>query len=115
MDYIAIWRNIFRLEVVEVTEYSNIVKFPELCLSLAIANAKSGAGFSHVKRVENNYRGQLGDKSLSSLMEMVMDEMPYAEHDSTKAVDVFLQQKNRKKTYAKRKLSCNQSTNEDSK
>ena len=59
VDYIAIWRNIFRLEAVEW--------LTELCLTFAVANAKSETGFSHMKRVEK--------------------------HDSTKAVKFFLQQK----------------------
>ena len=46
-----------------------------------------------MKGVENNYRSQLDEESLSSLMRMVNDGKPYAEYGSTKAVDVFLQQK----------------------
>ena len=115
MDYIAIWRSIFCLETVGVTDYSNIFKFAELCLSFAIPNANSEAGFSHMKRVENNYRSQLDQDPLSSLMRKVIDGKPYAEHDSTKAVEVFLQQKSWKNTYAEQKISCDQSNNEDSK
>ena len=41
---------------------------------------------------------------------------PWKHHrDSTKAIEVFLQQKNRKKTYVEQKRSWDQSTNEDSK
>ena len=47
-------------------------------------------------------------------MRMVIDGKIYAEHDSTKAVEVFLQQKNWKSIYEERKPSCDQSTNEDS-
>ena len=32
-------------------------------------------------------------------MRVVMDGQPYMEHDSTKAVEVFLKQKNRKRLY----------------
>ena len=115
MDYIAIWRSIFCLEAVEVTDYSNILKLVELCLSFAIANAKSEAGFCHMKRVENNYSSQLGEEALSFLIRMRMDGKLYAQHDSIKAVEAFLQQKNWKYIYAERKRSCSQSTNEDSK
>ena len=66
-----------------------------------------------MKGVENNYRSQLGDDPLSSLMKIIIDGKPYAEHDSTKVVKVFLQQKKWKNTYAERRRSCNQSTNED--
>ena len=47
-----------------------------------------------MNRVENNNRSQLGENPLPILMRMVM-----AEHHSTKAVEVFLQQKNWTKTY----------------
>ena len=71
MDYVVIWRSIFHLEAVEVTDYSNTLKLAERFLSFAISNAKSEAGFPHMKRVENNYRSQLGEEPLSSLMRMV--------------------------------------------
>ena len=90
MDYINVWRSIFRLEDVRVTDYSNMFKLAELCLTFAVANTKSETGFSHVKKVENNFRSQLGEEPLSSLMRMAMDRKSYAEHDSTKAVEVFL-------------------------
>ena len=86
VNYIAIWRSIFLLEAVGVADYSNILKLAELCLSFAIANAKNEAGFSHMKRLENNYRNQLGEEPSSSLMRMVVDGNPYPEHNSTKAV-----------------------------
>ena len=70
------WRNIFRLEAIEVTDHSNIIKLAKLCLSFAIANAKSEAGFSHMKRVESNYRSWPGEEPLSYLMGMVMDRKP---------------------------------------
>ena len=38
---------------------------------------------------------------------------PYADHDSTKTVEVFLLQKNWKRPYVERKRSGGQSTNED--
>ena len=56
MDYIAIWRSIFRSEAVGVTYHSYIINLVKLCLSFAIVNAKSEAGFSHMKRVEGSYR-----------------------------------------------------------
>ena len=56
MDYIAIWRSIFRSEAVGVTYHSYIINLAKLCLSFAIVNAKSEAGFSHMKRVEGSYR-----------------------------------------------------------
>ena len=93
MDYIAIWRSMFCLEVVGVTDYSNILKLAEFCPSFAIANAKSEAGFSHVKRVENSYRNQLGEEPLLSLMRMVIDGNRYAEHNSTKAAEALYNKK----------------------
>ena len=112
MDYIEIWRNIFRLEAVGVTEYSNILKLVELCLTFAVANAKSETGFSHLKRVKNSYRSNLGENTLSSIMRMVIDGLPYAKYDSTKAVEVFLQQKTRKRKYDERRSE--KSTSKDS-
>ena len=91
MDYIAIWRSISRLEAVGVTSYSNILGLAELCLTLGVANSKSKAGLSHLKRAENNYRSQLGEEPLSFLMAIVLDGKPYPEHDSTRAVEDFLQ------------------------
>ena len=76
MDYNVIWRSIFRLEAVGVIDHSNIIKLAKLCLSFAIANAKSEAGSSHMKRVESSYRSQLGEEPLSYLMRMVMDGKP---------------------------------------
>ena len=59
-DYIPIWRSIFCLEGVGVTDYSNILKLTKLCLIFAVANVKSETGFSHMKRIDKNYRSQLG-------------------------------------------------------
>ena len=56
MDYIVIWRSMFHLEAVGVIDYSNILKLAELCLTSVVANVKSKTDFSHMKRVENNYR-----------------------------------------------------------
>ena len=55
MDSIVICRSIFRLGAVGVTDYSNILKLAELCLTFGVANAKSKAGFFQLKRVEKNY------------------------------------------------------------
>ena len=90
----------FYLEAVGVIDYSNIVKLPELFLT-------SGTGFSHMKR-KNNYRTQLVEESLSCLTRIIMDGKLYAHHDSTKAVEDFLQQKYWKKTCAERKRSGDQ-------
>lgn len=54
--------------------------------------------FRHMKRVKNYYRSQLGEALLPSLVGIVMDGEPYADHDSTKPVEVFTN-KNRKKAY----------------
>ena len=54
VDHIAIWRSISCLEAVWVTDYSNILKLPELWLTFTVANFKSEAGLFHMKRVENN-------------------------------------------------------------
>lgn len=70
--------------------------------------------FRHMKRVKNYYRSQLGEALLPSLVGIVMDGEPYADHDSTKPVEVFTN-KNRKKAYVDGKRSSNQSTNEDQK
>ena len=67
-----------------------------------------------MKRVKNYYRSQLGEALLPSLVGIVMDGEPYADHDSTKPVEVFTN-KNRKKAYVDGKRSSNQSTNEDQK
>ena len=113
MDDISIWRSIFHLEAVGVTDYSNIVKLAELCLTFVVENAKSETGFSHMKRVESNNWSQLGENPLSSLMRMVMDGKPHEGYDSTKAVEAFLQKKNRKKTYLEQEQCGHQSNNED--
>ena len=97
MDYMEIWRSVFRLEAIGVSEYSNILKLAELCLTFAVSNAKSETGFSHIKRVHT--RAQLSENNVSSIMRVVMDGKPYMEYNSTKAVEVFLKQKNRKRTY----------------
>ena len=55
------------------TDYSIILKLAKLFLTFAVANAKSETGFSHIKRVENNYRSQLGTEPLYSQMRMVID------------------------------------------
>ena len=55
MDNIVICRSIFRLGAVGVTEYYNILKLAELYLAFRVANAKSKAGFSQMKRVEKHY------------------------------------------------------------
>ena len=74
MDYITVWRSIFQLEAIGVTEYySNILKLAELCLTFAVANAKSETGFSHTMRIETSYRSLLSETSLSSIMRMVID------------------------------------------
>ena len=52
MDYSTIWRSIFHLEAVGVTDYSIILKLAEFFLSFAVANNKSEKGFSRRKRVE---------------------------------------------------------------
>ena len=52
MDYSTIWRSIFRLEAVGVTDYSIILKLAEFFLSFAVANNKSETGVSRSKRVE---------------------------------------------------------------
>ena len=70
--------------------------------------------FRHMKRVKNYYRSQLGEALLPSLVGIVVDGEPYADHDSTKPVEVFTN-KNRKKAYVDGKRSSNQSTNEDQK
>ena len=56
---------------------------------------------------------QHGEDPLSSLMRMIMNRKPYAEHDPLKAVEDFLQQKNQRKTHVERKRTGDQSTNED--
>ena len=86
-----------------MTDYPNILKLAELCLSFAIANAKSEAGFSDKNRVENNYRNHLGEEPLLSPVGMVIDGKPYAEYNSTKAVEVFYNKK------IGRKLTLNKS------
>ena len=70
--------------------------------------------FRHKKRVKSYYRSQLGEALLPSLVGIVMDGEPYADHDSTKPVEVFTN-KNRKKAYVDGKRSSNQSTNDDQK
>ena len=55
LDNIVICRRIFPLGAVGVTNYYNILKLAELCLTFRVANAKSKAGFSEMKRVEKNY------------------------------------------------------------
>ena len=67
------------------------VQFTSCVYWVAIANSKSKAVLSHLKRAENNYRSQLGEEPLSSLMRNVLDGKPYPEHDSTRAVEDFLQ------------------------
>ena len=47
-----------------------------------------------MKRVENNYKSQLGEEPLSSL-----DGNPYAKYNPTKAIEVLLQRKNWEKTW----------------
>ena len=64
-----------------------------------MSNAKSETGFSHIKRVQTAFRAQLSEDNVSSVMRAVMDGKPYMEYNSTKAVEVFLKQKNRKRTY----------------
>lgn len=46
-------------------------------------------------------------------MRIVTDGKSYADHNSIKAVEAFLLQKNRKKSYVERKRSNDRSTNED--
>ena len=70
--------------------------------------------FRHMKRVKDYYRSQLGEALLPSLVRIVMDGEPHADHDSTEPVEVFTN-KNRKKAYVDGKRSSNQSTNEDQK
>lgn len=74
--YIAIWRSIFRLEAVGLIDYSIILKLAELFLTFSVANAKYEATFFNMKRLENNYRNQLGKEPLSSQIRMVMDGNP---------------------------------------
>ena len=40
MDYIAIWKSIFHLEAIGVTDYLNIIKIVKLCDTFAVPNAK---------------------------------------------------------------------------
>ena len=89
MDYIAIWRSTFRLEATGVTDYSTIPKLAVLCLAFAVATGKYETGFFHMKKIESNFRIQLGEEQLPSPMRMRMDGKSYTEHDSTKAVEVF--------------------------
>ena len=106
--------SIFCLEAVGVTYYSNILKLVELCLTMVVANAKSETDFSYMKRIERKYRIQLEEKPLSSLMRIVIDVKPYAEHNSTKAAECFFKTKNWRKNYIERKQSGDQNTNKDS-
>lgn len=77
MDYIAISRSIFHLQVrVEVTEFSIILKLVQLFLTFVVANAKYEIGLSHMKKLESKYRSQLGKEPLSPQTKIVMDENP---------------------------------------
>ena len=77
MDYIAISRSIFHLQVrVEVTEFSIILKLVQLFLTFVVANAKYETGLSHMKKLESKYRSQLGKEPLSPQTKIVMDENP---------------------------------------
>ena len=64
------------------TENMDILKLAELCLTFAVAN------MSNLKQVLSQH----GEDPLSSLLRMITNGKPYAEHDSLKAVEVFLQQ-----------------------
>ena len=64
-----------------------------------LSNEKSETGFSHIKRAQTASRANLSEQNVSSIMRVVMDGQPYMEHDSTKAVEVFLKLKNRKRVY----------------
>ena len=85
------------MDAVGVTDYSNILKLAKLYLTFAVANSESETGFSHMKRIENSTRSQVVKEPLSFLMRTVLNKKPYGEHDSIKAVEVFLQQKNVRK------------------
>ena len=77
MDYIAISRSIFHLQVrVEVTEFSIILKLVQLFLTFVVANAKYEIGLSHMKKLESKYRSQLGKEPLSPQTKIVIDENP---------------------------------------
>lgn len=74
--YIAIWRSIFPSEAVGLSDYSIILKLTELFLTFSVANAKYETAFFNMKKLENNYRSQLGKEPLSSQIRMVMDGNP---------------------------------------
>ena len=89
VTYVTLWRMLFQLEVVGVADYSNILRLVELCFVFAMANAKSEQGFSHMRRIENDYRARLSEMSLSTIMRISMDGLPYTEYDSTEVVNKF--------------------------
>ena len=59
--YIVIWRSEFHLEAARVTDYSNILKLPELCFSFAVANALSETNFYQKRK-----RKQSGDQGTNA-------------------------------------------------
>ena len=91
--YITIWGSISYLEVVGETDYPNILKLVELCLTFVAENSKSGTGFYYMKTVEDNYRSQLDEERLPFLIRIVIDLKPYAEHSFSKAAEVYFKTK----------------------
>lgn len=104
MDNIAMLRSIICLEAVGVTDCSNILKLAKLRFTFALANPNLKQIFP-TKRVESNYRNQLSEKPYSSLMRIVMDGKPYAEDNSTKAVDFFLKKSEESEDYLRGKIT----------
>ena len=87
---------LFQLESVGVNDFSNILRLAELCFVFAVANAKPEQGFSHMMRMESDYRSRLSEMSLSAIMRISMDGQPYIDYDSTNAVGKFLKSKQRR-------------------
>ena len=83
---------------------SNILKLAKLCFTFALANPNLKQIFP-TKRVESNYRNQLSEDPYSSLMRIVMDRKPYAEDNSTKAVDFFLKKSEESEDYLRGKIT----------
>ena len=95
IDYVSLWWMIFQLESLGDASYSNILRLAELCFTFAVANAKPETGFSHMKRMETNYRSRLSERNLSTIVRIGMDGEEYLKYDSVKAVDTFLKSKYR--------------------
>ena len=96
VTYVTLWRMLFQLESVGVNDFSNILRLVELCFVFAVANAKPEQGFSHMRRMESDYRSRLSEMSLSAIMRISMDGQPYIDYDSTNAVEKFLKSKQRR-------------------